>query len=53
MEMAKTNNFTEMSACEMQQVDGGLVPFFGVVIGIGIAIAGLVYAQHKYYTSRR
>ena len=29
MEMVKTNNFTEMSACEMQEIDGG---FFGPVL---------------------
>lgn len=37
MEMVKTNNFTEMSACEMQQTDGGLV-ILGITITIGKAI---------------
>ena len=48
MEMVKTDNFTEMSVCEMQRIDGGSV-WLAIGVGVVIFVSGLTYVKHKYF----
>lgn len=48
MDMVRTNNFIEVSACEMQRIEGGSFTF-ALGTGIVVFVAGLMYVKHKYF----